>query len=462
MLVTDKIQRRTRLQNALFLILFIGVIGVLAWLSTRYSFTTDWTASGRNTLSEASTELLARIDGPITITSYASEDKTVRRAVSDLVARYQRYKPNIALHFVNPDLEPERVRELGIRVNGELVVEYQNRSENLTELSEKGITNTLQRLARSGERWLVFIAGHGERKPQGIANHDLGNWVRELESKGFKAQTLQLTDTPQLPDNTRVLIIASPRADLLPGEVEIIKQYVAAGGNLLWLTDPGPQHGLEALADTLGIGFVPGVIVDPTTRVLGIDDPRFALVVDYPEHAIVRNFDVLTLYPQAVGLTLSAPDDWTGNSFLRTSARSWAEDGVMTDTIQFNAGNDTLGPLNIGVTLTRKRPTAAATHDDADTTPTSGTQQRVAVIGDGDFLANAYLGNGGNLALGMNLVNWLAHDDSFINISVKTAVDRSLQLSPLAQGIIGIGFLFALPALLAGSGLFIWWRRRKR
>lgn len=454
MLVTQKTQRHNRLQNILFLILFLGVVGVLAWLSTRYTFESDWTASGRNSLSAASSELLARLDKPVTITSYATEDESVRQAVDQIISRYRRYKPDISLRFVNPDLEPNTVRELGISVNGELVIEYQGRKENLRTLSEQGITNSLQRLVRGGERWLVFLEGHGERKPQGIANHDLGQWAQQLNAKGFKTQAHNLAENPQLPENTQVLVIAGPQVKLLPGEVELINQYVANGGNLLWLSDPEQQVGLETLAASLGIGFEPGLIVDPTTRVLGVSDPRFALVTDYPDHGITRNFDTLTLFPQTVGLTLAPPEGWDASPFLRTQTRSWSETGEISGSIRFDIGADIAGPLTIGVALTRQQP--SNTEDDPD------AQQRVVVLGDGDFLSNAYLGNGGNLALGMNMVNWLAHDDSFIDIPVKTATDRNLQLSTLAQGVIGIGFLFVLPLLLVSIGFVIWWRRRNR
>jgi hypothetical protein len=84
------------------------------------------------------------------------------------------------------------------------------------------------------------------------------------------------------------------------------------------------------------------------------------------------------------------------------------------------------------------------------------------VIGDGDFLANAYLHNAGNLELGTRLVHWLASEDELITIPPKVAPDTVLELSPLEAGIIGFGFLFVLPALLFGTGLALAWRRRRR
>ncbi|NOX91015.1 MAG: GldG family protein [Gammaproteobacteria bacterium] len=459
MLVTSKTRIYTRLQSVVFTILFLAVVGVLAYLSTRYSFTADWTANNRNTLSEASSELLRQLDAPVTITSYATEDESVRGAVSGLVDRYRRHKADLTLQFVNPDLEPETVRALGIRVNGELRVEYQARVENLQNLSEQGLTNILQRLARSGERWLIFVEGHGERKPQGVANHDLGQWSQQLTAKGFKVQTHNLVQNPQLPENTQVLVLAGPQMNFLPGEVALINQYVAGGGNLLWLTDPAAgdngkkQYGLMPLATQLGIDFEPGMIVDPTTQVLGVSDPRFALVADYPGHAITRDFDALTLFPQSHGLIITPPNGWQARVILQTEKRSWSETGDMSGEIQFDAASDVPGPLTLGVALTRPLST-----DDAE----PRQEQRIVITGDGDFLSNAYLGNGANLLLGMNMINWLATDDQLINIPVKTATDRNLQLSPLAQGMIGFGFLFVLPLLLAGSGFLIWWKRRKR
>lgn len=462
MFVTRKTRRRNRLENIIFLLLFVGVVGLLAWLSTRYSFEADWTASGRNTLSPASSALLAELTDPITITSYATEDQAVRQAVTELVRKYQRHKPDLSLSFVNPDLQPDTVRELGITLNGELMVHYQGRSENLKTLSEQALTNSLQRLARSGERWLVFIEGHGERKPQGIANHDLGQWSQQLTSKGFRIQTHNLVQNPQLPDNTRVLVLASPQLNLLPGEVALIQRYLDEGGNLLWLSDPAepqpghhPQHGLMPLATQLGIGFQPGMVVDPTTQILGVSDPRFALVADYPQHLISQNIDSLTLFPQAHGLLLEPRPPWEAQRLLMTEARSWSETGPLSGTLQFDANTDIAGPLTLGVALSRN---LSAEADPA----AAEAQQRVVVIGDGDFLANAYLGNGANLSLGMNIVNWLAQDDKLIHIPARLTTDRQLDLSPLAQGIIGFGFLLVLPLLLGGTGFMIWWQRRKR
>lgn len=466
MLITTKTRRRTRLENALFLLLFLGIVGLLAWLSTRYSFEADWTASGRNTLSEASSTLLAELTDPITITSYAAEEGNVRQAVTELVGKYQRYKTDVSLAFINPDLHPAKVRELGIRINGELVVEYQGRSENLQQLSEQGLTNSLQRLARSGERWLVFLEGHGERKPQGTANHDLTQWSQHLSNKGFKIQSHNLVKNPQLPANTRVLILASPQLNLLPGEVAMITQFVEAGGNLLWLSDPTDEplknsnnnstlHGLTPLATQLGIEFQAGMIVDPTTQVLGVSDPRFALVADYPAHPITQNIDNLSLFPQSHGLTVIPAVGWQSHRLLQTEVRSWSETGKLSGSLQFDAGSDIKGPLMLGVTLSH-----ALT--DPDATVPESPQQRVVVIGDGDFLSNAYLGNGANLSLGVNIINWLAHDDRLIHIPVRIRNDRTLELSSLAQGIIGIGFLLVLPLLLGGTGFLIWWRRRQR
>lgn len=452
--ITPRSRRQLRLQNLAFLVLFLALIGLLGWLAQRHYLVADWTAAGRNTLSQASRELTASLEGPVEVTAYARENEALRRHIRELVGRYQRLKPDFALEFINPDTVPEQVRELGISAEGSLVLRYQGRQEVLANPAEQAITNALYRMARRGDRWLVFLAGHGERDPAGEANHDLGDWTRRLAQTGLKAQQVNLAATGAIPDNTTALVVAGPATDLLPGEADLIRGYLDRGGNLLWLGDPGPLHGLESLAESLGVRFLPGSIVDATTQLFGIGDPAFALVTGYPPHPVTAGLQATSLFPQAAALEVEPGGPWQATPVLETQVRSWTELGGLEGEVRYDEGTDERpGPLLLGVALTRPLDAAPGA---------AGGEQRVLVIGDGDFLSNSYLGNGANLDLGLAAMNWLAGDDRLVAIPTRIAPDLSLELSTAASIGIVVVFLLLLPLGLITAGLTLWWRRRRR
>ena len=405
MKTSRKLRTQLRLQHSTFVVLFLTVIGLLAFVSQRYSFEADWTSNQRNTLSDASQTLLKTLDSLPTFTVYATEEEQIRKPINEMLRRYQRAQPNIEVRFVNPELEPDLVRELGITVNGEIVIEMEGRHEQVTQPSEQNITNAIQRIARSEDRWLLFVEGHGERKPEGIANHDLGEWGKQLQAKGIKVRTLNLTDNPVIPQNTAALVIASPQLDLLPGEAKAIKQFVLEGGNLLWLVEPDNIYNLDVVAELLGLEFLPGIIVDPNTQLLGINDPRFAIVSKYSQHELTSDFSAVTIFPQARGIRFTTSDQWQYSAILQTTPRSWSETGELAGQIELNPNSDISGPLIVGVAITRNIITPSSNQNQEHQTT---QQQRIVVIGDGDFLSNTYLGNGGNLKLGLNIVNWLS------------------------------------------------------
>jgi hypothetical protein len=462
MKVTPHSRQVLRLHNALFVLLFAACLGLVGWLSTRYVYEADWTSSGRNTLSDASVALLKEMNGEVSITAYAREaSPLVRRRISETVARYQRRKPDIRLSFVNPDVEPQKARELGITSDGELLIEYRGRTERLEEISESGLTNALQRVARGGERRLVFLTGHGERDPMGEAGYDYSSLAQQLKAKGIEVDKLNLGQTPSVPPDTTVLAIVSPQVDVLPGEVGLIGDYVERGGNLLWLMDPGPMHGLEPLAKRLGVEFESGVVLDPNVSQVGLllfgtNDPRVVLVAGYPPHEVTRGFELNTLFPIAGALTFAETGGWHGADILKTLSNTWLATGELSGAVKYREGKDTPGPLTLGVALSRDRP--GAPHDGAEAAPT----QRAVVVADSDFLSTAFLGMGGNLQLGLNLLNWLSSDDRLIEVPARTAPDLSLQFSRLDMGVIGFGFVLGLPLALLASGLVIWFRRRRR
>jgi ABC-type uncharacterized transport system involved in gliding motility auxiliary subunit len=452
MQISKQTHRKLRLESWTFVVLFLTVIGLIAWLSTRYHFQADWTASGRHTLSDASVAVLKQLDGPVTLTSFSRADDLsgLRKRTRELVSRFQRIKSDIILNYVDPDQHPEQVRDLGISTDGELRVEYGGRGENLKRIGEQSLTNAMQRLMRSGARKIVFLSGHGERRFDGQANHDMGEWGKQMIAKGFKMEALTLTTDQKIPDDTAVLVIASPQVKLLAGEVNLIQDYVKKGGNLIWLNEPGEKDGLQPLAEQLGIGFVPGTLVDPTGQMLGIKNAAFIVVAEYPRHPVTEELTTLTLFPEAHAINM-VNDKWQSTPLLRSLGRSWSETGTMQGSVSFDKEKDIPGPLTIGMLLTRDQGEGDNKH-----------QQRVAVIGDGDFLANSFIGNGANQDLGSRLLNWLSNDDSFIKIPPRAAPDTKLTITPMLSLFIGAGFLLLIPALLLGSGFAIWWKRRKR
>lgn len=459
MKVTRGTKRLLRAHDVLFVVLLITVAGLLGWLSTRYAHESDWTASGRNTLSAASIGILAGLPGDLDIVAYAREEpQLLRKRISSLVSRYQRHKSDLHLVFVDPDVEPQRVRELGITMDGEMVIEYQGRSERLQELSESALTNALQRVARGGERRLLFLAGHGERDPHGSAGYDLSAWARQLQARGIGIERFNLLEEGA-PPRDAVLVIASPRVALLPTEVERIVRYIDDGGKLLWLRDPDAPPGLEALAQSLGATWEAGVVVDPTVSQVGMmlfgtDDPRMALVANYPPHEITRDFEYNTLFPVAGAISVEPPGEWTATALLNSLSNAWLERGETQGTINYDEGRDLPGPLALGVALSRNLQQTGADGQ--------AVRQRVLLVADGDFLSNGFLGLAGNLQLGLNIANWLSGDDLLIDIPARVTPDASLQLSPVAMGAIGFGFLMVLPLLLLASGLVIWLGRRRR
>ena len=443
----------TRLNSIIMALALVLLAGLLAWLSMRYPAVYDWTRSGRHSLATASVQVLARMQDELTITAYAREQEDLRNAIRRFVARYQRVKANIHLHFVNPDAVPDEARAQGINANGELALHYQGRSENVRPGSEELFTNALQRLLRGNDRWLAFVEGHGERNPLGKSNHDLGEWGHQVSNRGFKIQPINLARTQAIPDNTTVLVIAGPLVDYLPGEVELILNYLARGGNLLWLAEPNNLYGLDALAKYLGIEFPKGAVIDFAGRLVGINDPRIVLETEklYGDHPALKDFSFTTLFPMATMIKTHDAGNWKVRPLITTGTHTWQETGELRGDVSFDAGKDSRGPLNIAVSLERKLK--------ADQ-PGGPKQQRIIVVGDGDFLSNTYIGNSGNLDLGMRLINWLSSDDNFISIPAKYAQDTQLDISQLSAGIMGFGFLIVLPLLLLGAGTIIWWRRK--
>ncbi len=439
------------LQNSSFAVLAIAIAMLVVYLLKDSKIEWDLTQNQRNSLAQSTVDVLKKIKGPIQITAYAvpqhPELGDLQRKISDFIAGYQRIKPDIALTFVNPVERPKETQEAGIRsIDGELVVEYEQRRQHLNSLSESEMTNLLMRLVRNKERVVMSVDGHGERRLRGQANHDLGEFGKHLENKGFRVNDLNLTIAPEVPDNVATLIITHPGIDYLPGEVEKIQRYLEKGGSVLWLLDQGPLHGLQPIADLLGLNLTPGIVIDPDAPAVRAQ-PTVSVSSNYGMHAIAGDFRLMTAFPYARQIAPNAENKtWRFSHLVEVSPRGWLEGAPDTKTFTFDAKQDVRGPIVIAGAFERD---------------VMEKKQRIVVVGSGHFLSNTFLGNFGNLDLGVNMLNWLTDDEGLITVQPRAKVDGQLSLNQTQLGLLGLGFLLLVPVLFLFAGGMIWWRRRK-
>jgi ABC-type uncharacterized transport system involved in gliding motility auxiliary subunit len=133
-------------------------------------------------------------------------------------------------------------------------------------------------------------------------------------------------------------------------------------------------------------------------------------------------------------------------TLVEAAPRGWVEVGRLDERVTFDKSRDFPGPVPVAAAFERN---------------VGDRQQRVIVVGTGQMLANSFLGNGGNLQLGLAMVNWLAGEDNLVAIEPRPAADARINLDPVMLYLIVFSFLVALPLAFVIAGSVIWWRRRK-
>ena len=458
--INRKLRFQLLVQNSFFVVLFLMLVVLLGYLAGQYHVAKDITQANRNILTQGSVNVLKQMKEPINITVFATKDDAsggdnFRKGMIDFIARYQREKKNVNLKFINPSIEPKLAQDAGVKEDGEVVVEYNKRSEHIIPpIAEQEMTNLLVRLSRTNQQAVMYLDGHGERNLLGVKNHDIGEFGKQLEKKGFKFANPDLTVAQAVPSNGAMLVIASPQVTVSEVEAKKIKAYLERGGNLLWLVDDNNLRGLESVAEYLGMTVSPGIALDMASAQYGAD-ARVSFASLYGEHAITKNFMLRTLFPEAHQVTAIGTDEngWKVSNLVEVAPNGWLMAGKLAKDAkpEFNEKTDKRGPINIGVALERIY---------------GKKGQRVVVMGNANFLSNTFITNGGNLDLGVNIVNWLAGDDQLITIQPMPLKDINVTIPDSDSGrlvawTVFHGFQYFLPLAMMIAGFYFWWKRRK-
>ena len=458
--------------NTLVLIAAVlGILGTLNYLAVRHTQRIDLTKDQRYSLSDQTHKVLAGLKDDIKITYFQRSLEMARG--QDRVKEYQALSPRLKAEFVDPVKSPAKAQAYDVRGPWPiLVVEKGDKRERISSDGEQDITNALIKITRESQKTVCLLEGEGERSGEESGERGFSGAKTSLTKSLYEVKNVFLMREKTVPADCTVLVVGGPEKDLLPDTTAAIRDFVKSGGKALVLVEPELKESypnVVALLKAWNIEAGQDVVVDVSGmgQLFGFSELA-PLAMEYPYHAITKDFRLPTLYggARSVQAGKATIDGVNAQDLVKTSEQSWAESDLkLKSPIQFDEGKDRKGPVALAAVATVKGPAPAPTPTPSPA-PSPAPEEpkakegRVVAIGDVDFATNALLGFQGNQDFFLNVVSWLAEDADMISIRPKEPENQALFLSSGAVQNVAWTALVILPGLFVIAGIASWWRRR--
>ena len=448
----------------------LGILIAINYIGKRQNKRWDFTIAKQFSLSDQTRNILSKLDAPLSIKVFVQEPEFA--IYQDRLKEYQYGSKQVTTEYIDPDKKPTIAQQNGVQQYGTIVLDYKGRTERVTSNTEQDITNGIIKVVTGQQKKVYFTQGHGEKDTAAADREGYTGIATALKNDNYTADKVVLAQQSAVPDDASVVIVAGPKIDFLPGEVEALKTYLGKSGKLLLMLDPPakpdtpPLTNLIALAHEWGVEVGNNVVVDVSGmgRLFGADE-SVPVVASYPSHPITDRFNVFTAYPMARSVIpiSGGVNGHTAQPIAESSPRSWAESDLKalmsSGQVELDAAKgDKAGPVTLAAAVATGPPMPDPAKPEESDAPKQET--RVVVFGDSDFAANAGLGIQGNRDFFMNTLGWLSQQENLISIRPKDADDRRLTLTAAQQTNIIWIVMLGIPAVIFGMGIYNWRRRR--
>ena len=458
-------------------VVVLAILFAINYLSSRHNKRWDLTAAKQFSLSDQTRKVLQSLQKPVQIRVFDRSEGFAR--FRERLDEYQYASKQISVEYVDMERKPTMANELKITSPGTVVIQYEGRTERVTSDGEQELTNGLIKVIQGKTHKVYFVQGHGEHAPETSDRTGYSTIATSLKNDNFETETIVLAQQKAVPDDASVLVVAGPKTDFFPAEIEMLKKYLAKGGKVMFLLDPpdradsAPLTNLVALAKDWGIDVGTNIVVDVSGmgQLLGTD-VSVPVAAKYQTHPITDRFNLLTAYPLArsVSSIEGGVNGHSAQNLVDTSKNSWAETDIKrlatSGQVEREVDKgDKAGPVSLAAAVsaaaTEAPPPTPAPGDAANkTNDAPKPETRIVVFGDSDFVTNGYLGIPGNRDLFLNAVNWLAQQENLISIRPKDPEDRRVSLTSDQAKLIFWLSILIIPGLILAGGVQTWWRRR--
>lgn len=493
---------KKKIQIAVLLIL--GILVLVNIISNRLFFRLDFTADQRYSLSDATKDILAELNYPVTVKAYFSENlppdiAKVRQDFKELLIEYNNYSGGqIVYEFLNPNEGQEaetqaqqagiRPIQINVRERDQMkqqraylgaVVQLGEESDVIPFVQpgsamEYALSTSIKKLSVKDKPRIGLLQGHGE--PSMAA---LPQLMAQLEIL-YEVDTVEVDFSGNLPADISTLAIIAPKDTVNPIVFSAIDNFLSRGGHVVLAlnTVEGDMQnaqgvvkytGFEDWLKEKGIEIEPNFVVDvncgsitvrqqqgPFMMNTPMSFPFLPIITNFADHPVTKGLEQVIL-PFASSIKFN-PTDTTMivTPIALTSEKAGIKNAPVYFDINKNWGETdfTLSSLSVGVAVEGKI--------------AGGQDSRMVVFGDGDFAINGE-GQGAqqlqpdNVSLMANAIDWLSDDTGLIELRTKGVTSRPID-SDLEDGTKAFlkYFNFLLPLLLIlGYGFYRFQLKRK-
>lgn len=432
----------------------------------------DTTATGIFSISSQTEQIVGGLEEDVTIywvVQSGSEDAYLE----NLLGRYESLSDHVSVVKKDPDVYPTFVTQYGLdgATNNDLIVEcgdryttvsasdlyeydysdyYTTGTYDISFAGETNLTSAISYVTSDDLPKIYVLTGHGESSLS-------SDFETALEKENVEIEELSLLTVEAVPEDADCILIYGPSSDISETELELLQDYLSAGGNLFLLTDTPEEDdaltNLETLMADYGVTTVEGIVVEGSQSNYAYGYPYY-LLPELESHTITSplisdNYYVLIPVAQGLEIADDLDDSLSVSALLTTSDEAYSKvDGWAMTTYSQESG-DIEGPFNLAVAITK-------TNDDE-------TESKIVWVGSTSLLDDSTntAVSGGNQDFFLNAVNWICGQESSISIRSKSIVSEYLTIDSASASAMTLAVVIVLPVVYLVIGICIWARRRR-
>ena len=483
----------------------------------------DLTKDKKNTLTPASQEIMKKLDGPMTITTYVNLlDEKVYASLpknykndTKVFANYQRFKPEIKLKYVyyyhdcdnrNLDvrfpnvtdvnerakavakgyrikiesfLKPEQIDSL-VDLSGEeyLItreISYGGKSSYIRMFDdmqsypgEAEISAAMRRLTDDVPPVIAFASGNEERSIFRKRDRDYYTFGRNirmrhsLTNQGFDAREIDLEQTDRIPDDILALFLGDPQTPYSEHELDVIREFISRGGDVVIAASETSREFLNPVMDELGLTFLDGIVVKEQEQ----NSPEF-LVCDFSPaaasisgaYSYFRNMGYQVTGSRYIPVGQTADK---GFGFVPVFCTDSTGCWIERQTTDFIDDVPAFEPEKGDEEWNGQPLMLGAFRKLGD------RMQKIVVLSNADCLSNSELGMSrknvaaANFNLVLETARWFSDGQYPVNVGRPAGKDTTIKGNYDKMWLYKTIFMWLIPLLLVGLGTFICVRRYRR